>query len=199
MGLQRELGQYVLNDALAEARRWTDTGIDLTVSINVTVDELHDPAFPERVAAALAGHGLRADTLMLEITESTLMTDAASARSALGRLSGAGVKIAIDDFGTGYSSLAYLRDLPVDVIKLDRSFVAQMLDGPGGAAIVQATIDLGRHLQREVVAEGIETADQHERLVELGCLYGQGFYFARPMSAGALRALLADEELPAAA
>jgi diguanylate cyclase (GGDEF)-like protein len=196
MGLLRPLHRLVLEKSLACCRMWADLGVNLSISVNITVRDLLDPALPDEVAAALGRHGVPAQRLILEITESMLMTDADRARTALERLQQIGVRVAIDDFGTGYSSLAYR--LPVHAIKLDRSFVAGMLDDAGTAAIVRTTLDLGRTLGLPVVAEGIERREQWERLVELGCLYGQGYLFGRPAPADRVSARI-RKRMPARA
>ena len=134
----------------------------------------------------LAETQFRADRLILEITESVLMSNSSPALERLNQLKGLGVRLAIDDFGTGYSSLSYLQQLPVDIIKIDKSFIAQ-------TALASTIVGLAATLKLRTVAEGIEHADQREKLVALGCGYGQGYLFARPSSADAISALLSME------
>jgi diguanylate cyclase (GGDEF)-like protein len=199
MGLLRPLHRLVLEKALASCRVWNDKGVELSVSINITARDLLDPALPDEVGDALARHGVAPRLLVLEITESTLMTDAERARRSLERLAAIGVRTAIDDFGTGYSSLAYLQRLPVHAIKLDRSFVAGMLDDPSSAAIVRTTVDLGRTLGLVVVAEGIEEEEQWQRLAELGCRFGQGYLFGRTLEPEGVVSLIEADASPVAA
>jgi EAL domain-containing protein (putative c-di-GMP-specific phosphodiesterase class I) len=138
------------------------------------------------VADAIARAGTAPDALELEITESTIMTDAARARTVLLQLSELGVRLAIDDFGSGHSSLGYLKRLPIDVLKIDRSFVMNMADDGDDAVIVRSTIDLGHNLGLEVVAEGVETQEALARLTELGCDTVQGYFLGRPQPTDAV-------------
>jgi diguanylate cyclase len=150
------------------------------------------------VQRALAEAGLDAHALKLEITESVVMQDVELASATLGALAALGVRVAIDDFGTGYSSLAYLKRFPIQTLKIDRSFVSGIVDDPQDAAIVRSVIALANALNLTVTAEGIETAAQRARLIELGCDQGQGYLFGRPLSAELTDALLASSraELP---
>jgi EAL domain-containing protein (putative c-di-GMP-specific phosphodiesterase class I) len=129
----------------------------------------------------LATSGARADRLKLELTESTVLQDVESAKQKILQLKASGVQFALDDFGTGYSSLAYLKQLPVDQVKIDRSFVKDVTDNPGDAAIVEAILGICRSLSLEVIAEGVETAAQRDFLLQHGCGYFQGFFFSRPL------------------
>ena len=181
------LTRHVMDRALAQARAWDDAGLPLAVAVNVSVRNLLDARFPEQVAELLARHGVPARRLELEITESVLMANPARALEILGRLHEMGVVLSIDDFGVGYSSLDYLKRLPVDVIKIDRSFVMHMATDPADAMIVRSTIDLARNLGLRVVAEGIEDAQALETLRALGCHLGQGYHLGRPVPAEALR------------
>ncbi len=182
-GLIRELTDHVLDLALAQCRRWRDEGRTLTVAVNITARDLLDARFPELVESLLLRHGVTPGGLELEINEKTAITDLPRARAILALLSESGVKLAIDDFGTGNSSLAYFRRLPVHVLKIDQSFVRQMLVSEDDAAIVHSTIDLAHDLGLRVVAEGVESAECNARLAELGCDLVQGFYFGRAMPA----------------
>jgi len=178
---------HVMDQALAQARRWDAEGTPVAVSVNVSVRNLLDGAFPDHVASLLARHGVPAARLELEITETVLMANPARAMEILARLHALGVHLAIDDFGVGYSSLDYLKRLPVDVIKIDRSFVMHMATDPADAMIVRSTIDLARNLGLRVVAEGVEDAASLETLRGLGCHAAQGYHLGRPAPAAALR------------
>jgi diguanylate cyclase (GGDEF)-like protein len=182
-GLIRELTDHVLDLALAQCRRWRDEGQTLTVAVNITARDLLDARFPDLVESLLRRHGVAPEGLELEINEKTAITDLPRARAILALLSEMGVKLAIDDFGTGNSSLAYFRRLPVHVLKIDQSFVRQMLVSEDDAAIVNSTIDLAHDLGLRVVAEGVESAECNARLAELGCDLVQGFYFGRAVPA----------------
>ncbi len=191
-GLIRPLTIRVLELALAQCARWRDEGRGLRVAVNLSARSLVDPELPELVARLLVQHGLRGDDLSLELTESSVMVDPARARSVLERLHAQGIRIAIDDFGTGHSSLAYLRALPVDTLKIDKSFVLDMDSSEGNAVIVRSTIDLARNLGFSVVAEGVETAAVLGHLRVLGCRSAQGFYLARPVPADELPGVVAS-------
>jgi diguanylate cyclase len=140
-----------------------------------------DLRLPNDLARLLTSWRLPAGSLELEITESTIMADHRRAQTILSRLSKMGVRLSIDDFGTGYSSLAYLQELPVDAIKIDKSFVMSMESDAGNATIVQSTVDLGHNLGLEVVAEGVESAEIYNTLAELGCDYAQGYFLSKPL------------------
>jgi len=189
-GLIRPLTLYMLDAALRQCAAWRREGYDLAVAVNVTGRDLLDLHFPDQVAAAIARAGVAPDALELEITESTIMTDAARARSVLVQLSELGVRLAIDDFGSGHSSLGYLKRLPIDVLKIDRSFVMNMADGSDDAVIVRSTIDLGHNLGLEVVAEGVETEEALAQLTQLGCDSVQGYFLGRPQPTDAVEWLV---------
>jgi EAL domain-containing protein (putative c-di-GMP-specific phosphodiesterase class I) len=142
------------------------------------------------VRAALADSGLEPASLTLEITEGVLVEEAGASLAALEGLKSLGVRIAIDDFGTGYSSLSYLSRLPIDVLKIDQSFVADIVTSRQAAALVRSIVKIGQTLQLETIAEGVETEEQLDRLVRLGAKLGQGYLFARPLGADALATLL---------
>ena len=154
--------------------------------------DVQDPALPERVAALLAEAGLPGSALRLEVTESVLMVNPERARGVIARLRALGVRLALDDFGTGYSSLSYLPSLPVQELKLDRSFVAQMTTDPRMTAIVRSTLDLAHELGLISVAEGIEDPEALYLLADWGCDVAQGYYIAKPMPAHLLEAWLAE-------
>ncbi len=198
-GLIKPLTRYVLAAALGQCDAWNAAGVDLHVAVNLTIPDLLDLELPDRVAALLADAGVPAEHLELEITESTILADPARVRQVLDRLNEMGVRLAIDDFGTGYSSLAYLKDLPVQTIKIDRSFVLGMCENADDATIVRSTIDLGRNLGLDVVAEGVESQEIWDSLRSQGCSLAQGYLIGRPMPADALAELLAGPPLLAVA
>jgi diguanylate cyclase (GGDEF)-like protein/PAS domain S-box-containing protein len=199
-GLIVEIGRWVLRAACREAAAWPP-GADgpLTITVNVSARQLADAGLTDDVAAALAASGLPAARLLLEITESTLAENTEATLARLHALKALGVRLAIDDFGTGYSSLAYLQRFPVDVLKIDKAFIDGVAHGGSEAAIARAVVALGDALGLRTVAEGVETAAQCAELRALGCGYGQGYLFARPLRADAFVALLpARRAAPAA-
>jgi diguanylate cyclase (GGDEF)-like protein len=181
---------FVLNEALRQARTWQLEGLDLCVGVNLSARNLLDVSLPDTVGELLNRWEVPPSLLELEITESTILADPIRAMHVLSRLSGMGVRLAIDDFGTGYSSLAYLKRLPVDELKIDKSFVQGMEEDDNDAVIVRSTIDLGRNLGLRVVAEGVETAEAWRQLAALGCDIAQGYYLSRPVSASDLASWL---------
>ncbi len=185
-GAMRELTSYVLREALAQHRRWREAGHDLAIAVNVSATNLLDTAFLGELRAALDCWHTPPSSLRLEITESVLISEGPRVRSVLDALSRLGVQLSLDDFGTGYSPLAYLRDLPVDEIKIDRSFVSAMTEEAETETIVESTIALARRLGMNVVAEGIETRAQLVLLRSLECPFGQGFLFSQPLPAAEL-------------
>jgi diguanylate cyclase (GGDEF)-like protein len=185
-GLIHPLTHWVLDAALDQAAQWQRAGLPLSVAVNISTRCLLDPAFPDQVTGQLATWQIPPDRLVLEITESAVMADPTRALEVLGRLHSLGVGLAVDDFGTGYSSMAYLKELPVDELKIDRSFVSQMATSPSDAVIVRSTIDLGHNLGLHVVAEGVETQHAWQELTALGCDMAQGYYLGRPMPAADL-------------
>jgi diguanylate cyclase (GGDEF)-like protein len=182
-GLIRSLTMFAVETSLAQARAWRDAGIELTVSVNLSTRDLIDVGLPEGIAALLDRAGVPGRLLELEITESVIMADPMRARGVIARLREMGVKVAIDDFGSGYSSLGYLKQLPVNDLKIDRSFVITMIDDPDDLVIVQSTIDLAHNLGLTVVAEGVETDEAWRRLRALGCDVAQGWLVGRPLPA----------------
>ncbi len=182
-GLIVPLTSWVLNEALAQCRAWHDAGLSLGVSVNLSSRTLQDSALADLIAENLHRWRLEAGSLKLELTESSIMSDPDRVSAMLAKLRGMNLRLSIDDFGTGYSSLSHLRLLPVDEIKIDKSFVIDMLTTPSDEAIVHSTIQLAQNLGRRVVAEGVENKPIYERLRELGCNDVQGFYLARPMDA----------------
>lgn len=194
-GLILPLGRWVLKEACRQARRWQlefPSTPSLFMCVNLSVRQLHQANLLDEVSSALTETGLAAQDLHLEITESHMMQDAASTLETLHRLKQLGVKVAIDDFGTGYSSLSYLKRFPVDILKVDRSFVGGLGENPENNAIVQTVIALAKALNLTVQGEGVETPGQLEDLRALQCERGQGYYFAKPLPTDELTRLLAE-------
>jgi diguanylate cyclase (GGDEF)-like protein len=181
------IGAFVLAEACFEAARWAAAGNPMTVSVNVAVGQLRDQGFVASVQAALAAADLLPTRLCLEVTESSMMRASGIETKALEELRRLGVRLAIDDFGTGYSSLSYLHQLPVDELKIDRSFINRIAAGNRDAHLVEAIMGMAHALGLDVVAEGVETALQLEFLAELGCQQAQGYLFSPPIPAEALR------------
>jgi diguanylate cyclase (GGDEF)-like protein len=179
-GASKALSEYVLEEAAGQLRRWCDESYDVGVAVNLTMFDLLDVKLPEQIASLVGRAGIEPHRLELEITESLIMGDPDRVRAVVERLKEIGVRLAIDDFGTGYSSLSYLKTLPVDVIKIDRSFVMAMATEEGDAAIVRSTVELAHNLGLEVVAEGVEDAETLAQLARFGCDYAQGYFIARP-------------------
>jgi predicted signal transduction protein with EAL and GGDEF domain len=184
-GLIVPLGAWVLNEACEQAQAWAAEGSEraLRVAVNVSARQFRDPAFPELVARTLERTGLAPESLELEITEGMVMQDTVGSRKMLGDLKALGVRIALDDFGTGYSSLSYLTKLPIDAIKIDRSFIRDLDDTVRSATITSAIIGLSRGLDIDVVVEGVETQAQLDFVSKHGSSEIQGYLFAKPMSA----------------
>lgn len=182
-GVINSLTHSVMDSALAWVGKWHKQGRELTVSVNLSPRSLHDADLPDRVLRTLAENEVPASALMLEITESAIIIDAEKAMKVVTELSQMGVGIAIDDFGTGYSSLAYLRRLPADEIKIDKSFVLNMDESADDASIVRSVIDLAKNLGKTVVAEGIENTDVWHILRGMDCDAGQGYHISRPIPA----------------
>ncbi|MEP7047926.1 MAG: EAL domain-containing protein [Ilumatobacteraceae bacterium] len=195
-GLIRPLTSFVLRSAVTQARSWLDAGIETAIGVNLSARSLHDGAISNEVAHLLAEFSLPADRLQFEITESSIMADPARARRVLGDLDAMGLHLSIDDFGTGYSSLSYLQGLPVSEVKIDMSFVTNVLENPRDRVIVRSTIDLARHLGLRSTAEGIESAAAQDWLRQAGCDQGQGFHIAPPMSSDDATAWLSDPAHP---
>jgi len=189
-GLMRDLTRVVVAGALSSCRKWRDAGHDVNVAVNVSFTDLLDTQFPLEVVAALAQHDLDPDALIVEVTESSIMSDGTRIGDVLARLSEFGVGISLDDFGTGYSSLTHLRTLPVSEVKIDRSFVRRMRSEDTVDAIVRATIQLAHDLGLGVVAEGVEDDETWETLARLGCELIQGYALSRPLPPDEVQAFL---------
>lgn len=181
---------WVLNEALAQCRRWLDGGKRISVAVNICSRSLLDRTFPAYIADLLVAHRVPPELLEFEVTESTIMADPACARDVLDDLHQRGVRLSIDDFGTGYSSLAYLKTVPIDTLKIDRSFVTHLSSDDSDAVIVQSVIDLGKNLGLQVIAEGVEDAQTVDILAASGCHTGQGYYWRRPVTAAEITASL---------
>jgi diguanylate cyclase (GGDEF)-like protein/PAS domain S-box-containing protein len=193
-GLIVAIGRWVLREACVQARGWVDAGFPgISVAVNVSAIEFRSESFASDVFAILQDTGLAPGNLELELTESVFMRHLESAASILQSLRSAGVQIAVDDFGTGYSSLSYLRKLPVDTLKIDRSFVAQVVLGADEAAILTAVINMARSLRLQVIAEGVETREELEFLHAQDCAQAQGFYFSRPVPVSSFVRLLLQQ------
>ena len=191
-GLIKQVGNWVLNAACRQGAMWASQGHPLTTAVNISSVQLDDDRIVDIVNDALFSSGLDPATLILELTETTLMHDVRTTASKLKSLKSTGIRIAIDDFGTGYSSLAYLRQFPIDILKIDQSFVLGLSEAAESAAIVHTLVQLGKLLGLTTVAEGIETADQFTFLEAEGVDFGQGFLFSRPIEAEAIVPLLGD-------
>ncbi|MFJ6195252.1 putative bifunctional diguanylate cyclase/phosphodiesterase [Micromonospora sp. NPDC092111] len=182
--------RYVLDKALSVAAEWARDGLDVPISVNLSARSLLDPRLPAEIADALRRHQVAAHRLVLEITETVVMSELEVIDEVLATLRGMGVQLAVDDFGTGFSSLTFLTRIAVDELKVDRSFVIRMADSPEAAAIVRTTVGLAHELGLRVVAEGVETAEQRTALAELGCTAAQGYHFFKPMPADKIGAVL---------
>ena len=196
MGLIVDLGRWVLRESCSHAARLRASGEadpDFTIAVNLSVKQLQHPDIVDDVRAALVDFAIEPRLLVLEITETVMMADYELASRRLQQLKDLGVRIAMDDFGTGYSSLSYLSRFPVDILKMDRSFLTSNA-APQAAGLAAAIVALGESLQLEVVAEGIELSDQYQALRNLGCDLGQGFFIARPMDLATTREWLADAD-----
>ena len=183
-GLIEPIGDWVVTAACEEARRWRDSGADLALSFNASLRQFRQPRFAERVRRSVERFGLEPSSVIVEITESTAMQEPRCVEPVLAELRAAGLRIAIDDFGTGYSSLVRLREMPVDIVKLDRMLLARAPEDEGAARLVAAAVELVRSLEMTAVAEGVERETQLDFLVTEGCPWAQGFHLARPLDAG---------------
>jgi diguanylate cyclase (GGDEF)-like protein/PAS domain S-box-containing protein len=190
-GLIVQIGHWVLREACRQARAWQDAGLHFKrISVNVSAAEFRDKGFVEGVRAILSETGLKAHYLDLELTEGVLMEDAESTATVLRELKTMGVHLAVDDFGTGYSSLSYLQQFPIDVLKIDQSFVHRITADSDDSPLVSAIIDMGKNLKKRVIAEGIETQEQLAFLQAHHCAEGQGYLFSRPLAAAQFANLL---------
>ena len=183
-----------MEEACRQLQEWHEDGLEnLTVSVNVSSRQFHQGGLTETVEETLASTDLHPGFLELEVTEGTLIEDIEIARVTLNQLRELGVRVSIDDFGTGYSSLSYLKRLPIDVLKIDRSFIVALPDDPDDAAISEAIVRLGHTLNMEIVAEGVESAAQYDFLRQLGCDVVQGYHVAAPLTAARFADFVAEE------
>ncbi|MDH5191139.1 MAG: EAL domain-containing protein [Gammaproteobacteria bacterium] len=194
IGMIKPITLWVLYVGINQCKKWHRAGIPLGISINLSANLLQDSQLPSRIADALRNEGLPAEYLTLEITETAIMKDPARAMEILKQLDAMGIQLSLDDFGTGYTSLSYLKHLPVNEIKIDKSFVMDMLRDSDDATIVLSIIQLAHSMQREIVAEGIESSEIWDALVTLGCDTAQGFYMAKPMPADELERWLKESQ-----
>lgn len=189
------IGEWVLDQACRQLREWHDLGFtDLRMAVNLSTVQLHHTELPRVVNNLMQIYRLPPRSLELEVTETGLMEDISTAAQHLLSLRRSGALIAIDDFGTGYSSLSYLKSLPLDKIKIDKSFVQDLLDDDDDATIVRAIIQLGKSLGMQVIAEGVETAEQEAYIISEGCHEGQGYHYSKPLQARELAAFLKQSE-----
>jgi Amt family ammonium transporter len=197
-GLIVSIGRFVLEEACRQMSSWRSGDCPATfdyVSVNLSVRQFRpEGRIVEEVEASTRAAGLDPSHLMLEITESVLMDDREAIVRDLNRLRASGVRIAIDDFGTGYSALSYLRDFPIDTVKMDRSFVRDLGEDEADAALIRSVVELGEALDMNIVAEGIENRTQLDSVNALNCNVGQGYFFSVPLSADAIDGLLRDDQ-----
>jgi diguanylate cyclase len=186
IGLIGQVGDWVLDQACRQIKQWQDKGLRMRVAVNISAQQLRRPGLVQRIETLIKAHGVLPDQLTCEITESTAMCDLGQAHRTLMRIGRLGVRVAIDDFGTGHSSLAYLRQLPASEIKIDRGFVSDIGTSKDARAIVQAVIQMAHALELTVVAEGVETEDQRQILLGMGCDQFQGYLFSKPLPAATL-------------
>jgi EAL domain-containing protein (putative c-di-GMP-specific phosphodiesterase class I) len=185
-GYIKLLTRWVLREAVRQCGQWLREGLTLQVSVNISARDLMNRELPEHVAELLAEYEVTPGLLCLEITESGFMEDPGHAQKVLDRLAELGVKLSIDDYGTGYSSLSYIMKLPVQELKIDRSFISRMATDEEISTIVRSTIDLGHNLGLQVVAEGVEDLEVWNMLRTLGCDDAQGYFMSRPLDSRAL-------------
>jgi EAL domain-containing protein (putative c-di-GMP-specific phosphodiesterase class I) len=198
-GLMVGIGHWVLREACRQAKEWHEwhpSEQPLTMSVNLSATQLSHPGLVEDITQTLKTSGLKPCSLILELTECTIMRDVEASVAVLRRLKDLGVRIAVDDFGKDYSSLSYLKRLPVDILKIDRSFVGGLGTDGKDEGIVRAVIDLARTLDLEVVAEGVESGEQLAHLRDMECELAQGFYFWHPLPAERADELLATYNYP---
>jgi EAL domain-containing protein (putative c-di-GMP-specific phosphodiesterase class I) len=181
LGLIEAIGDWVVNELVYQAKAWLELGIDIEIGFNLSPRQFWQPDLAQGILTRIAAGGIDPARIVVEVTESSAMLDPDRAQEILWELHRGGLRIAIDDFGTGYSSLSRLREVPVDVLKIDRSFVSGVDRDPQAASIVAAFIELARGLGMTTLAEGIETQGELDLLISRGCQMGQGFLFSRPV------------------
>ena len=195
LGIINRLTSWVLKEALAQCAGWRKQGIFISVAVNLSVYDLLTTELVDQINDLLEQYQVPASYLVIEVTENAMLIDPANAISILQKLDSMGLRIAIDDFGAGYSSLGYLKKLPVDELKIDKSFVMDMITNENDAVIVRSTIDLAHNLGLKVVAEGVENEEIYDLLRILRCDTAQGFYLAKPDTAATITKLLQDYQL----
>jgi c-di-GMP phosphodiesterase Gmr len=193
------LGRWALEEAAKTISKWDErlSGEQFRISVNMSAVQMQRDDVVEAVSSALTGAGISGNRMTLELTESAFINDPDGAKRLLNALKGLDTNLAMDDFGTGYSNLAYLQQLPIDVLKIDRSFVTEMMVDKDKRAIVRTVLSLARALGMKTTAEGIESEEISEVLRRLGCSVGQGYYYARPMTGEAAYAFLAADRASA--
>jgi EAL domain-containing protein (putative c-di-GMP-specific phosphodiesterase class I) len=191
-GLIKPIGEWVLERALRQTAEWHELGAPVHLAVNLSAKSLQEPSLPSKILALLEKWNVEPRFLKLEITESSILADPEHALAILWLLQGMGVRLSLDDFGTGYSSLTHLRQLPIDEIKIDKSFVLEMTTNDADAAIVRTVIDLAHNLGKQVCAEGVENEATWAMLRELGCDLAQGYWISRPLPAAELMQWLMD-------
>jgi EAL domain-containing protein (putative c-di-GMP-specific phosphodiesterase class I) len=194
-GLIVPIGRWVLQEACTQLARWerlSEEGHDITVSVNVSARQLQEPEFVNEVRDLVARHGITPSHLVFELTESVLIEDSASVTATLDDLKKIGVRLAIDDFGTGYSSMNYVSRFPIDVLKIDKSFVSSMASSPTSTALVAAMVQLANSLGIVAIAEGVEEPEQVDVLRRLGCRLGQGYLWSVPVPASRVEHLIVE-------
>jgi diguanylate cyclase (GGDEF)-like protein len=199
-GLIRPLTGWVIETAVKQCRAWMDEGMALSVAVNLSARNLHDPTLIDVIRSAIDRHQIPAGLLQFEITESAMMHDPLAAQKNLNRINDLGVGLAIDDFGTGYSSLSYLRSIPADELKIDKSFILGMSENRDNFVIVQSTIRMAHNLGKRLVAEGVEDQGSLDKLIAMGCDIVQGYHFCRPVPAAELSSWVSNhnQEISAA-
>ncbi|MEP6902557.1 MAG: EAL domain-containing protein, partial [Actinomycetota bacterium] len=193
-GLIIPLGEWILQTACRQSKILQDENYNLRVSVNLSTRQFQDTCLAGKIIRIIEETGINPHNLELEVTESVIMKNAETAVNILNEIRKAGVKISIDDFGTGYSSLGYLKRLPIDVLKIDKSFVQDITNDPNDASMVMAIISLAHNLRLKIIAEGIETAEQHKLLHLLRCDEWQGFLFSKPIAFESFRKLLLENK-----
>jgi EAL domain-containing protein (putative c-di-GMP-specific phosphodiesterase class I) len=191
-GIIRTITEWLFERAMAQVRAWQDGGAPIHIAVNISAKSLLDNALPSKIGDLLNRWGVDPRFLKIEITESSIMADPAHALAVLSMLQSMGVRLSVDDFGTGYSSLTHLRQLPIDEIKIDKSFVSGMTTNEADAAIVRTVIDLAHNLGKQVCAEGVEDEATWTMLRDLGCDLAQGYWMCRPLNAPELMQWLVD-------
>ncbi len=189
------ISMWLLHQAMDQLQRWQQAGFTLRLAVNLSAYQFHQQNLPALVEQLLGDYPLSPKLLELEITESSAMLDIDHTVHVLQQLKALGVGLALDDFGTGFSSLSYLKDFPIDTLKIDQSFIQPLEQDPGSAAIVQGIISLGHSMHLKILAEGIETQGQLALLRRFGCDEGQGYLFGKPMPAASFERLLNQNQI----